>query len=67
MSTTFFANPFGPVQEEEKTRPIIEKVFSKLFDQGVYVGEIYTHLGNDKSKDALSESARELLDVLMNQ
>lgn len=67
MSTTFFANPFGPVQEEEKTRPIIEKTFSKLFDQGIYVGEIYTHLGNDKSKDALSESARELLDVLMNQ
>ena len=40
-------------------------VFS-IFDQDVYVGEIFTHLGNDKSKDALKESAQELLDVLMN-
>ncbi|MGM9892146.1 phosphoenolpyruvate carboxykinase [Limosilactobacillus sp.] len=66
MSTTFFANPFGPVQEEARTRPIIDKVFNKLFADNVYVGEIYTHLGNDKSKEALHESARELLDVLMN-
>ena len=66
MSTTFFANPFGPVQEEEKTKPIIDKIFNKLFANNVYVGEIYTHLGNDKSKEALHESARELLDVLMN-
>ena len=66
MSKTFFANPFGPVQEPELTKPIIDKVFTKLFDQDVYVGEIFTHLGNDKSKDALKESAQELLDVLMN-
>lgn len=66
MSSTFFANPFGPVQEQEKTQPIIDKVFNNLFNAGVYVGEIYTHLGNDKSKDALKESAQELLDVLMN-
>ena len=66
MSTTFFANPFGPVQEEERTKPIIDKVFNKLFANNVYVGEVYTHLGNGKSKKALHESARELLDVLMN-
>ena len=66
MSKTFFANPFGPVQEQEKTKPIIDKVFTELFNKGVYVGEIFTHLGNDKSKDALKESASELLDVLMN-
>ena len=53
-------------QEPELTKPIIDKVFTKLFDQDVYVGEIFTHLGNDKSKDALKESAQELLDVLMN-
>lgn len=66
MSKTFFANPFGPVQEQEKTKPIIDKVFTELFNKRVYVGEIFTHLGNDKSKDALKESASELLDVLMN-
>lgn len=66
MSTTFFANPFGPVQEEAKTRPIIEKMFTSLFNDGVYVGEIYTRLGYDKSKDALHQSATSLLDELMN-
>ncbi|MQS89772.1 phosphoenolpyruvate carboxykinase [Companilactobacillus mishanensis] len=66
MSTTFFANPFGPVQEEERTRPIIDKVFNKLYQDNIYVGEIYTHLGYDKSKDSLQESAKELLDQLMN-
>ncbi|KRN03339.1 phosphoenolpyruvate carboxykinase [Levilactobacillus senmaizukei DSM 21775 = NBRC 103853] len=66
MSTTFFANPFGPVQEEAATRPIIDKVFDRLFKDDVYVGEIYTHLGNDKSQDKLNESARELLQVLLD-
>ncbi|APX71677.1 phosphoenolpyruvate carboxykinase [Companilactobacillus allii] len=66
MSTTFFANPFGPVQEEARTRPIIDKVFNKLYENNVYVGEIYTHLGYDKSKDSLHESAKELLNQLMN-
>ncbi|RHW45116.1 phosphoenolpyruvate carboxykinase [Bombilactobacillus bombi] len=66
MSSTFFANPFGPVQEEARTRPIIDQVFTNLFNQNVYVGEIYTHLGNDKSKDSLQQSAQELLQILMN-
>lgn len=66
MSTTFFANPFGPVQEEAATRPIIDAVFDQLFADKVYIGEIYTHLGNDKSQDKLNESAKELLAELMN-
>lgn len=66
MTTTFFANPFGPVQEEEKTRPVIDKVFDQLYKENVYIGEIYTHLGNDKSKDSLNESASQMLNVLMN-
>ncbi|KRM61582.1 hypothetical protein FC26_GL001657 [Paucilactobacillus vaccinostercus DSM 20634] len=65
MSTTFFANPFGPVQEPEQTRPIIDQVFNFLFDQNIYVGELYTHLGNDKSKESLHQSVQELLNVLM--
>lgn len=66
MTTTFFANPFGPVQKEEETRSIIDKVFDNLFKNGVYVGEIYTHLGTDKSKQAIEKSASELLDVLLS-
>lgn len=66
MSTTFFANPFGPVQEKERTQPLIDQVFERLFAKDIYVGEIYTHLGNDKSKSSLQQSAQELLDILMN-
>ena len=65
MTTTFFANPFGPVQEEAKTRPVIDQVFAALFKQGTPVGEIYTHLGTDKSAAALHESARRLLQQLL--
>ncbi|AYM02522.1 phosphoenolpyruvate carboxykinase [Levilactobacillus yiduensis] len=65
MSTTFFANPFGPVQEQAATQPVIDAVFDQLFHDDVYVGEIFTHLGNDKSQDKLNESARELLQVLL--
>ena len=44
MSKTFFAKPFGQ-SRTELTKPIIDKVFTKLFDQDEYVGEIFTHLG----------------------
>lgn len=65
MSTTFFANPFGPVQEQAATQPIIDAVFDQLFKDDIYVGEIYTHLGNDKSQDKLNDSARDLLAELL--
>ena len=42
MTESFFANPFGPVQREEKTRAIIDKVFDKLFETGVPVGVLHT-------------------------
>ena len=45
---------------------IIDKVFNKLYQDKIYVGEIYAHLGCDKSKDSLHESAQELLNELMN-
>lgn len=66
MTTTFFANPFGPVQKEQETRPIINSVFDNLFKNNVYVGEIYTHLGIDKSKQAIKESASQLLNALLS-
>lgn len=41
---SFFANPFGPVQEQDKTMEILHKVFSTLYDHNVPVGQIYTKL-----------------------
>ncbi|WP_367296234.1 phosphoenolpyruvate carboxykinase [Levilactobacillus yonginensis] len=65
MSTTFFANPFGPVQEQAATQPIIDAVFDRLFADDVYVGEIFTHLGSDKSQANLNASAHKLLQELL--
>jgi hypothetical protein len=53
------------VQEEAATRPIIDAVFDQLFADDVYIGEIYTHLGNDKSQEKLNASARALLTELL--
>lgn len=42
---SFFANPFGPVQRQEQTKELLDLYFSKLFEENVLVGEIYTKLG----------------------
>ena len=44
MTESFFANPFGPVQREEQTRVIIDKVFKKLFENNIPVGVLHTRL-----------------------
>lgn len=41
---SFFANPFGPVQREEKTRILIDKYFQTLFDANIPVGQLHTKL-----------------------
>ena len=44
LTKSFFANPFGPVQMEEETRVILDKIYSKLFENKIPVGEMYTRL-----------------------
>lgn len=62
ISTTYFANPFGPMQQQEICEPLIDQMFEALRDSGVFVGEIYTHLGLDKeNRDGINHAARELL------
>lgn len=41
---SYFANPFGPHQRKEQTSIIIDRVFDKLFENNIPVGEIYTKL-----------------------
>jgi hypothetical protein len=65
MTETFFANPFGPVQREEKTRVIIDKVFNKLFEDGTPVGVLHTRLavpGMEHEGPALA--AKKLFELL---
>lgn len=42
---SYFANPFGPVQTQEKTDILIENFFEDMFKKGVKVGQIRTKLG----------------------
>ena len=60
--TSYFANPFGPLQRKEEVDILLEKYFKKLFDNNVITGEIYTRLGIDgEEKDGPLKAAKELL------
>jgi hypothetical protein len=62
---SFFANPFGPVQKEEKTRVLLDKYFSKLFEEGILVGELYTKLAvNGMEHDGPAGAAKKLFEIL---
>ncbi len=62
ISTTYFANPFGPMQEQDICGPIIDEVFKTLNDNGVFVGEVFTHLGRDpENRVGIMKAAEDLL------
>lgn len=65
LSTTYFANPFGPMQNQEECEPLIKIMFEQLFKQGVFVGEIYTCLGlPNKGDNGIMDAAQALLDYV---
>lgn len=45
LVTSYFANPFGPVQKQKETDVLIDKFFKKMFEDKVMVGQIRTMLG----------------------
>ncbi len=67
LSTTYFANPFGPMQDQALCDPLIDAYFDQMDDAGVRVGEVYTGLGlSQADEDHLSQTARLLIDTLLN-
>lgn len=65
ISTTYFANPFGPMQKQEICGPLIDEVFQCLRDNNVFIGEIYTHLGFSKeNREGLQIAAEQLLEFI---
>ena len=62
--STFFANPFGPVQEEEKTRKIIESLFEILYKTNVKVLRIRTRLSYER-KEGPEKAAKEIYNELI--
>lgn len=62
---SYFANPFGPVQERDKAEVLVRKFFGALAKEKVKIGEIHTSLAIDgKSKDGPREAAEELFSMI---
>lgn len=66
LSMTYFANPFGPMQDQKTCDPLIDFYFKEMDTSGVHVGEVYTGLGvKDAVADHLSLTAETLLNTLL--
>ncbi|MDH5637089.1 MAG: phosphoenolpyruvate carboxykinase [Nitrospinota bacterium] len=62
---TYFANPFGAIQEKEKHEKIAVKTFKALFGKGVKVGQIRTRLGVPGfEQEGPKAASLELFDVI---
>ena len=65
ISKTYFANPFGPMQKQELCEPLIDEIFQCMRNQGIFIGEIYTHLGfNKENREGLEIAAQQLLEFI---
>lgn len=62
---SYFANPFGPVQEKEKAEKLVRSFFQAISKEGIKIGEIHTSLAIDgRSKDGPREAAEELFSMI---
>jgi len=62
---SYFANPFGPVQERAETEVLVRSYFKGMKDAGVLIGEMHTALAIDgKTKDGPREAAEELFTLI---
>ncbi len=65
LSTTFFANPFGPMQRQEQCSKIIDTMFDAMYEQNIPIGEIYTCLGlPDKGEGGINLAAQALVEFV---
>ncbi|MDU1891361.1 MAG: phosphoenolpyruvate carboxykinase [Dysgonomonas sp.] len=62
---SYFANPFGPVQERKATEVLVREYFKDMKEAGVKIGEMHTSLAIDgKTKDGPREAAEELFTLI---
>ncbi len=65
ITDSYYANPFGPLQYKEICEPLARKYFRKIFDLGIFVGQIRTRLGIPGFEtDGPQASAKELFDAI---
>ncbi|MDD7034816.1 MAG: hypothetical protein PUI91_01050, partial [Firmicutes bacterium] len=62
LSETYFANPFGPMQQQDKCDDVIDEMFRCLNEEGTFIGEVFTHLGIDPEGESISRAAEALLE-----
>ena len=60
---TSFANPYIPEEKKEQYLAIMDEVFGRMYEDGVFVGQLFTNLACGRKED-LAESARCLWDLL---
>jgi len=65
LVSTFFANPFGPLQKENEVRQFLPNYFECLFNNNIPVGKIYTRLSLDR-KDGPKIGASKLIELFEN-
>lgn len=66
--TSFFANPFGPVQKQKETNVLIDKYFGKMFEDKIMVGQIRTMLGvKGMEHDGPIKAAEKLFNLIMKK
>lgn len=65
LSSTFFANPFGPMQKQAACLKIIDDIFDEMEKEKICVGEIYTCLGlENKGNHGIRVASEELLKLI---
>jgi len=62
---SYFANPFGPVQERKETEVLVREFFGDMKNNGVKIGEMYTSLAIEgRTKEGPREAAEELFSLI---
>lgn len=62
---SYFANPFGPVQERSKAEKLVREYFTAMHESKTQIGEIHTSLAIDgRAKDGPKEAAEELFTLI---
>ncbi|MBU3181530.1 phosphoenolpyruvate carboxykinase [Clostridium psychrophilum] len=66
LVTSYFANPFGPVQKQGLVNVLIDKYFDEFFKTGVKVGQIRTSLGViGQEKNGPKNAAKKLFNLII--
>lgn len=67
LVSSYFANPFGPMQKQTETDVLLKKYFEKMYEEDVKVGELKTCLGiHGMEKDGPKNAALDLFDMIKN-